>query len=470
MLDRLPVRVRLAAGFAAGLLVVLMLAGAFVYVEVKADLNQALNKSLATRADDVITLVEGSGAAGIDLGGVRAGEEESTFTQVLGANGRVIDSTLPDGQLVLSPAQVAEARTAPVRIDGLKIGELEGQVRVLAVPVQAPNGPEVVVVGATTSDREEALGGIRRAFALGGPLALLLASAIGYLLGARALAPVDAMRSRAREITLDEAGERLPTPIADDELRSLAETLNEMLDRVEHALQRERVFVSDASHELRTPLAILKSEIELVRRTGGSKAELEAALDSAAEEVDHLVRLAEDLLVIARAEQGRLPLRREPVDVGELVERVADRFDPALSGAGRSLVIEGAGVGSREIDRSRVEQALTNLVDNALHYGAGTVELGATVNDEALILAVRDEGPGFPAAFAADAFERFTQADPSRSEANVGLGLAIVRAIARAHDGEAEIVDREQGAEVRITLRAPPTPVSPSLTLDRDLL
>ena len=460
MLGSWPVRARLAAGFAAGLSVVLVLAGAFVYLQVGDDLNQALNTSLATRAEDVRALVEGSGADGIDLGGVRAGEEESTFAQVLSADGRVVDSTLPGGQSVLDPEQLAAAKAEPVRLDGLDLAGLEGKVRVIAVPAVGPDGSEVAVVGATTSDREEALAGIRRAFALGGPLALLLASAIGYLLGARALAPVDAMRARAGEITLDRAGERLPTPVADDELRSLADTLNEMLDRVEAALQRERVFVSDASHELRTPLAILKSEIELVRRTGGSKAEMEAALDSAAEEVDQLILLAEDLLVIARSEQGRLPLRREPVAVDALVERIGDRFERTAADAGRSLVIGGVGVGSWEIDRLRTEQALSNLVDNALRYGAGAIGLQAQAAGNELVLTVSDEGPGFPEAFAADAFERFTQADPSRSETSAGLGLAIVRAIAHAHDGEAVIVDRERGAEVQITLRAPPSPGS----------
>ncbi len=148
---------------------------------------------------------------------------------------------------------------------------LDGPFRTEAFPVEGTAGMRIAVVGVTIGDREEALDGVLRAFAVGGPFALLLASLIGYGLGGRALAPVEAMRSRAREITLDRAGERLPRPAARDELPRLADTLNEMLDRVEGSLQRERVFVADASHELRTPLAILKSEIELALRTGGPR-------------------------------------------------------------------------------------------------------------------------------------------------------------------------------------------------------
>lgn len=457
MLRDWPVRVRLAAAFSAGLTVVLLLAGGFVYVQVRRDLNQALNASLAARADDARTLIEGSSGGGINLGGVRAGEEESTFTEILATDGRIVDSTLAGSDSVLDPEQIASAGSETEWIDGISAAGLEGSFRAVALPVDGPNGTLIAVVGATTSDREEALVGIRRAFALGGPLALLLASAIGYSLGARALAPVDAMRARAEEITLDEAGERLPTPNADDELRSLATTLNAMLDRVENALQRERVFVSDASHELRTPLAILKSEIELIRRTGGSKAELEAALESAGEEVEHLVLLAEDLLVIARAEQGRLPLRREAVNVESLLERVGERFSGPLARAGRSLLIEAAGVGNYRIDPVRVEQAISNLVDNALRYGEGTIRLRAEGGEQQLEVTVSDEGAGFPPAFRAQAFERFTQADAGRGEAGSGLGLAIVRAIARAHDGDAEIGDgaTQGGAEIVLALAAP---------------
>ena len=162
-------------------------------------------------------------------------------------------------------------------------------------------------------------------------------------------------------------------PSSRDELSRLAETLNDMLARLEAAFEHERRFVDDASHELRTPLALLRTELELALRHRRSAKELERALRSAAEETDRLGRLAEDLLLVARYDQGRLPLRREPVDADSLLERVALRFDPLARTAGRPLRIAHRRGAVVDGDEARLEQALDNLVENALVHGAGTV-------------------------------------------------------------------------------------------------
>src|SRR5215204_3338845 len=136
------------------------------------------------------------------------------------------------------------------------------------------------------------------------------------------------MRARAAKIEASDRGARLPVPPADDEIGRLGKTLNAMLDRIEAAFARERTFVADASHELRTPLAILKTELELALSRGRTNEELTEALRSASEETDRLVALAEDLLVIARSDQGRLPIRAEELRAAELLERVRDRHAP----------------------------------------------------------------------------------------------------------------------------------------------
>ena len=228
-----------------------------------------------------------------------------------------------------------------------------------------------------------------------------------------------------------------------------------MLDRLEAAFARERSFVADASHELRTPLAILKTELELARRRGRSVEELEAALRSAAEETDRLARLADDLLVIARSDQGSLPIGTAPVDLGELMEGVRRRFAPRAAEAETELRVEAAPGLMPELDRLQVEQALGNLVDNALRYGEGPVELVARAGPEGPELAVRDHGTGFPPQFAEHAFERFARADSGRSTGGAGLGLAIVDAIAAAHGGRAWLRNLDgRGAEVVISLRS----------------
>jgi len=434
-------------------MLVLALAALFVYLRVSNELTGAIDDGLEARAADLAALVtRGSGPP--DLSGALF-EGEEGFSEVVGPGGRVVASTLPAAaEAALAPAEARQAAREAVLIDGRAVSGVDGEARILAAPAGSAGDPLVVVAGASTEDREEALAGIAGAFLIGTPVALLLASGLGYLLAARALAPVEAMRRRAADITLERSGERLPLPAADDELQRLGRTLNAMLDRLEASLQRERVFVADASHELRTPLAVLRAELELAERPGRDPEELRAALRSAAEEVERLTRLAEDLLVIARSDQGRLPIRRVEADIGELLARVRARFEGRARQQARGIAVKAPEGLRVEVDALRVEQAVGNLVDNALRYGKGGVLLSAEVNGDSLVLEVSDEGRGLPAEFRDKAFERFTRADEGRSGGGSGLGLAIVRAIARAHGGDATIAaDADAAMVVRVELR-----------------
>jgi two-component system, OmpR family, sensor kinase len=281
MLGRLSIRAKLTIAFAAALVLVLALAGLFVYLRVESGLTETIDDGLKARANDVQAALDGSGTRPPKLsGGLFEGEEG--FTQILTPRGRVVASTLPPGSgPALDPAEVERAASAQILLADRRLPSIEAEARVLAEPASSAQGSFVVVAGASTGDREEALAGIASAFAIGAPLALLLASGLGYLLAARSLAPVEAMRGRAGEITLERSGERLPLPAAEDEIHRLGETLNAMLDRIEAVLERERVFVADASHELRTPLSTMRAELELAGRPGRSPQELRAALRSA---------------------------------------------------------------------------------------------------------------------------------------------------------------------------------------------
>jgi two-component system OmpR family sensor kinase len=210
-----------------------------------------------------------------------------------------------------------------------------------------------------------------------------------------------------------------------------------MLDRLDAAFARERAFVADASHELRTPLAILRTELELALRGDREREDLEAAIQSAAEETDRLSALAEDLLVIARADQGQLPIRRQSLYADDLLETLARRFAARTTAEQRRLLADPAPGVQFDGDPVRLEQALANMIENALRYGRGPIRLSAEPSDGTVALHVRDEGPGFPPEFLPSAFERFSRADEARSRGGTGLGLAITAAIATAHGGRA---------------------------------
>jgi two-component system, OmpR family, sensor kinase len=259
------------------------------------------------------------------------------------------------------------------------------------------------------------------------------------------------MRRRAAAVSAREPG-RLPVPPSRDEISRLATTLNEMLGRLEAAFDHERRFVANASHELRTPLAMLRTELELALRRPRSREELEAAVRSAAEETNRLSQLAEDLLLIARADQGALPIRPEQVGVGDLFATVADRFERLAGERGRELDPRPASA-AISADPARVEQALANLVENALEHGAGKIDLFAVERDELVELHVVDAGAGFPDGFLERAFDRFSRADDARGGSGTGLGLSIVALIAQAHGGSAGAVNRpEGGADVWLSL------------------
>jgi two-component system, OmpR family, sensor kinase len=418
---RLPLRIRLTLAFAVAMAVVLAVLGVFLYVELRATLDEQIDQTLQARA----------AAASDRPPGFRVGDEEG-FVQVVPGSGD-------------AGATFAERD----RVAGIE----DGPVRVLT----RPGDRGTIIAAASLEDRDEALASLLTQLAIGGPVALLLASLAGYALAGATLRPVEAMRQRAEEISAHVDGNRLPEPRGDDEIARLARTLNEMLARLEAGLERERRFAAEASHELRTPLASLKAELELALRRPRSPDELRAAIASAAEETDRLAALAEDLLVLARSDEGELRVDRRPVYVRELLEAVAGRFAGRAEEAGLSLEV-AAPAGLRGTgDRALLEQAIGNLVDNALHYGAGTVRLQARPENGSLAVDVTDEGEGFAPEFLPHAFERFTRADGARPRGGAGLGLAIVDAIARAHGGTASAGNTARGGAC-VTLLVPASP------------
>jgi signal transduction histidine kinase len=426
MLTAVPIRWRLAAAFAVAMAVLLVALGTFVYLRVDDALRGSVDEALRAQARDSVLHVREGAFLDADA------RESGTVAELLGRDGRVLRADPGSLPMLVEPETLAAARNGPV-LTTISRGSGEGRDwRTLALPVDG----NVLVVARSLHSTEETLHHVFRGLVVAGPVGLLLATLGGYLLAAAALRPVESMRRRAGAISARTPGLRLPVPRSRDEIGSLAATLNDMLGRLEAALEHERRFVADASHELRTPLALLKAELDLALRRPRTAEELRAAITSAAEETDRLARLAEDLLLIAQADQ-RLPLRIETLDVADLVRDAVSRFDERAADDGRRLrlvVPDGLEIGA---DRLRIEQAIGNLIDNALRYGSGDVTVAARRENGHVEIHVTDEGDGFPPGLESRAFERFSRGEDVRGHGGSGLGLAIVKAIADAHGGTA---------------------------------
>jgi len=455
VLAHVPIRLRLTLVFAVAMAVVLAAMGLFLYLRLGVALDRTIEQSLRSRADDVTALVHETSSGLKETQPTHLAEQEQGFAQVVDPSGVVVDSTTAlVGRSLLSDAQLARATGATVMVDRAPFPGSDDPIRLLATPVTTEDEGRllVVVVGASLEERADALESLRRQLYIGGPIALLLSSLVAYTLAAAALRPVESMRREAEAVSAAEPGRRLPLPPARDEVARLGETLNTMLGRLESALERERRFVSDASHELRTPLAALRTELELALRRERTRAELREALRSAAEESDRLSQLAEDLLVLARSQGGELPVRRERLAAAELLADVRERYARRAAEAGRSLELQADDRLELSVDRLRAEQALGNLVENALRHGRGRILLQAHRRNGRVELHVRDEGPGFSLEFIERAFEPFTRGDPARVGPGAGLGLAIVDVIARAHGGAAHAANRDGGADAWLAL------------------
>ncbi len=429
--------------------VVLAATGVFVYSRLRSDLLQAVDGGLRSRAD---TLLSSQGVGALGEPG-RLTEADDAFAQILGPDGEVLESSAGLETTPLLTRATFVGLREPLTLERVvETVEEPVSARVLAVPM---SGGRVLVVGSSLEDQNEALARLAILLAIGGPLALVLATGVGWVVAGAALRPVERMRAEAAAISASEPARRLPEPQTGDELARLGGTLNAMLDRMEAALESERRFVDEASHELRTPVANLRTELELALRRSRSAEELEKAVLSAAEEADRLARLAEGLLVMARADRGRLRVRREsvvmaPLVAGAIGARAAGRADVSIE----SRVPDGL---RARVDPLRVRQVIGNLLDNALRHTppGGVVVLDAARVDGSLRLRVRDTGEGFPASFLPRAFEPFSRPDAPRSrpDGGAGLGLAIVRAVAEAHGGSVEAENPpEGGASVTVWL------------------
>jgi signal transduction histidine kinase len=374
--------------------------------------------------------------------------------QVLRPNGQIAAASPTVDRLVplLPPARAAAvARSGrAVLLDGRPFG-IPYLMRVVAVPA---SGGEIVLSGAAYTQVRDSMRTLTGALLVGTPLLLLLLAGVTWLVVGSTLRPISALRRGAQVITATGVTRELPVPEARDEVRVLAVTLNDMLTRLDAAQQRQRRLVSDTAHELRSPIASIRAQLEVALDHPEQQDWPLTAQDVLADTL-RLASLAEDLLVLARLDEHQpRPAAGKPVDlaglVTEEVERSAGGRVPVTARTAGPCVVTGEAEGLRRL--------LRNLIDNAMRYAKSGVEVAARREGSVAVLTVSDDGPGIPEADRERAFDRFVRLDDARSRdetqaGGAGLGLAIVRAIARTHGGSAHLEGGTPG--LRAVVRIP---------------
>ena len=394
--------------------------------------------------------------------------------QVVDAQGRVRSSSVGGDRLValLEPAEVAQVREGAARVlPGYRLGG-SSPLRVVGLPAGPAADPQTVLVAVPLGQLEGSVRTLLLAVAVGAPLLLAVLAAVTWVVVGSALRPVDALRRGAQEITGAGVDRRLPVPAAEDEVRRLALTLNDMLARLEAGGARQRAFVADAAHELRSPLASLRTQLEVAQRHPGA-ADWRDVADDVLADAYRMARIVGDLLLLARLDEDRLTVG--PTDLVALADDAAAR----LGAAARVPVSRADPPGLVTVpvagDAGALSRVVSNLVDNAVRHaatgvtvtveGPGAGPVGGTAAGRVsrsghggpgwAVLTVSDDGPGIPAADRERVFERFTRLDAARSrdEGGSGLGLAIVRTVVARHGGTVTLA--EAGPGLRVVVRLP---------------
>jgi two-component system, OmpR family, sensor kinase len=460
---RLPIRWKLTLAFALGLVVVLAALGVFLHAQLSANVDAAIERDLRARADQLRELVIRSPISALPTTQTEDLVPDETIAQILTPDGRVVAASSFADVRLLTPEQLQAAASNELFVDRPGDAVLDESLRVFAMPVHARDEAYIVVVTDSLDERSKALASALAIEVVGLTAALIASCGIGYWVSGLALRPVEALRRRAAAISGDDLADAAPAPLpvspVDDEIGRLGRTLNDMLDRIgraqaaqRDALQQQRLFLADASHQLRTPLAIIKAEVELAQSGTTKDHDLRATMASIGEETDRLSGLTEQLLLLAAADEDRLTLSRELMNLHDLLADVAERGRGRAQLDGRTITVR-SDQARIMADRERLEYALGNLLDNALTHGAGDVELIGKRTDDGTEIQVRDHGAGFSESYLAHPFVRF--APTASSGRGTGLGLAIVQAIAEAHGGVVSLVN-DHGATVTLSLPADP--------------
>lgn len=447
-------KVRTRSTVAAAIVVTLgmCLASAAMLLVLYHTLRASTQQAAQARAGQLVEQLRSDAPADLDRG-------------LLGTDGQVGVIQILDGRGAVVAASVGAPGT-PLVSETVAPGTLvflgrvqtagDGDYWMSARGGVTPGGPVTVLVGGAREPVETTLATVAVLLGVSGPVLVVLVAWATYVLIGGALRPVERIRARVATISTEQLDERVPVPPNGDEIAHLAETMNEMLARLQVGHAAQRRFVSDASHELRSPLATISTALELAHNRPDM---LDAALidESLIPEAQRMRDLIEDLLLLARADERQLPGRVNDVDLDDIVEVESIRLQGNSGVTVQSFIAAARVTG----DARQLARVVRNLVDNAARHARTTVELHCGVRGGTAVLTIADDGPGIPREQWTRVFDRFVRLDASRARdaGGSGLGLAIVAEIVGAHHGTVEIGDRDGGGAC-ITVALPANPDS----------
>ena len=440
------IRTRITALAAVVVAGVLILAGVALESSQRRLLTRNLDESIAAYS----TILADSVVADTVANPLGVQGDDDAFAQIVDVNGPVIASTPNlDGR----PALPAPSDQREEQYRTVEVFEGEPNYRVLS----RRTGTVVIHTGAPVDDIEESVTALRVGLVVAIPIVVIALAALIWWLVGRTLRPVEAIRREVADISGRNLSRRVSEPDTGDEVAQLASTMNAMLDRLEEAADRQQRFVADASHELRSPLTRIRTELE-VDLGHPEAADLAATHRSVLDETEHLQRLVDDLLLLARHDanndgNGDADRRMTPVDLDDIVMRETRRLREAAP-----ITIDVSAVSAAQVtgDPNDLTRALRNLLDNAARHARSIVSVTLAEQGDHALLTVADDGPGIPSLLHEQIFERFVRIDEARTrgDGGTGLGLAITREIVQRNGGTVR-VDTSDSVGARFVVELP---------------
>ena len=424
-------------------------AGAFLVLVLYRSLLSSIDDAAAGRVRDTLAALAFDKPSELD-GALLTTDQRVVAVQIIDADGRVVAH---------SDSAPADTPLIPVKSFGMTMrtgipdnASPDNDMRISGQTADTATGRYTVLAGGGSESAETTVGTVAMLLAIAAPIVVGVAAVASYRLVKRSLRSVEAIRNRVAEVSASELSERVPVPPQKDEIAALATTMNEMLARVEAGHAAQRRFVGDASHELRSPLATIISALE-VAQDYPELVDDELKNGTLIPEAHRMQALVEDLLLLARADEQGLTIRKGHVYLDVIAEGDAARVrrEHGLHVYTDLEAVRLVG------DVSGISRVVRNLLDNAARYAKSRIEITVAARGEQVVLTVGDDGPGIPAADRIRVLDRFVRIDTDRSRAGggTGLGLAIVAEIVSAHSGSVDIGERLGGGTlVTVTLPA----------------